>query len=64
MMFNIQVTQNLYEVNSGSSLAKNYDNISVLENHHIETALSLLTLPACNITDSMTDDTGNTSKII
>lgn len=47
---------NVYEVNLRSLRATKYDNVSVLENHHIEIALGLLALPECDITDGMTDD--------
>jgi hypothetical protein len=44
---------NSFEVNTMSALAKRYDNQSVLENHHIDTALSLLKIPGCNILESL-----------
>lgn len=47
---------NAFEINSGTALAKKYECVSVLENHHIATALQLLELPGCDITAGMTEE--------
>lgn len=40
---------NQFEIDSGSSLALCYNDISVLENHHASTTFSVLQLASCNI---------------
>ena len=47
---------NQYLVNTNSELALMYNDISVLENHHLSTAFKLLRREGCNIFENLTKD--------
>jgi len=55
---------NALEVNTGSQLARQYNNVAVLENHHIEHALNLLELPMCDILKNLSEHDRDLFKII
>ena len=47
---------NQYLVNTGSELALMYNDVSVLENHHLSTAFKLLRQDGCNIFENLSKD--------
>jgi len=55
---------NALEINSNSELALKYNNVSVLENYHIDFALELLELPECNILENLSENRKKTFKTI
>ena len=46
---------NTFEVNKGSSHAMNYNDVSVLENHHASTTFQTIAKPTCNILVALDD---------
>eukprot|EP00981_Chlorochromonas_danica_P009290 scaffold2602_cov177-Ochromonas_danica.AAC.11 len=49
-------TNNLYQINAGTTLAVRYNDLAVLENHHCARAFELFNQPALNIFAALTSD--------